>query len=118
MANQLGPIEFNCNAPSYTIVRACGRVGIDNPEDVPWYRFGQFVNGQTGRKAAAGYKDLLSLLLLHRPRRTQCLCGQPLPELALCTFVLASGSQQTYLIGQCGRCHTVYWDQPFGSPEG
>lgn len=118
MASQLGPIEIDCDAPSYAIVRACHRVGVRTPEDVPWYRFGHFVNGHGGRKAVPGLRDLFSRLLGHRPRRTDCSCGRPLPEPALCMFFLASGGQESYLIGQCERCRTVYWDEAPSPPAG
>ena len=43
MANPLGPIEIDCDAPPYAIVRACQRIGIRTPEDVRWARLSHFL---------------------------------------------------------------------------
>jgi len=44
-------------------------------------------------------------------RDASCSCGHPLPALETCNFVFRSGKSQSYMIGQCGRCHTVYWEE-------
>jgi hypothetical protein len=28
-----------------------------------------------------------------------------------CTFTFRDGRQRDYLLGQCGRCRTVFWEE-------
>jgi hypothetical protein len=39
-----------------------------------------------------------------------CDCGHPLPVLEKCTFTFITGREVSYLIGQCPRCHAVFWE--------
>jgi hypothetical protein len=110
MASQLGPIEINCDAPPYAVVRACHRLGFRNPEDVPWYRFGAFVSGHYTLRAAS-LQAVIAALGFSGPPREHCLCGGYLPDLAWCTFLLQSGREESYRIGQCHVCRTIFWDE-------
>ena len=104
MASQLGPIEFDCDAPPYVIVKACHMVDIQSPEDVGWRRLGRYLRAPS---SGGG----LSLHDPGRAARRQCVCGRALPDLVRCTFTLLSGREETYFLGQCARCHTVYWEE-------
>src|SRR4051812_46320857 len=42
MSSDLGPIDVVCDAPSYPVVRACGRLGFHDPQDVRWCRVNRF----------------------------------------------------------------------------
>jgi hypothetical protein len=109
MANQLGPLEVNCDAPSYNIVRACHMIGIRSPEDVRWSRLSQFAN--TGWRSAFKNQTWKGLLGMVHAEHLTCHCGQKLPVLEKYTFTLISGNQSSYFIGQCGRCLSVYWEE-------
>src|SRR5437764_637728 len=43
--------------------------------------------------------------------RTTCTCGQPLPLLEDYSFVFASVKKAHYLLGQCYRCRTIFWEE-------
>ena len=111
MPNRLGPLEVNCDAPPYNIVRACQMIGIQAPEDVCWTRLSQWVGTQpTGREGlkSASWKTLFGM---SQPENAACKCGQKLPLLERYTFTLISGKQMSYYLGQCRRCRCVYWQQ-------
>jgi len=40
-----------------------------------------------------------------------CRCGQKLPSLDRYTFTYLTGHEASYLLGQCPRCKTVYWEE-------
>jgi len=110
MSGRLGPIEFPCDAPPYHIVQACGRIGLEAPEDVPWYRLRQYLSQQTGWQAVLHGQQWRALLGMSRPGKA-CRCGQALPSLEKATFTFLSGNEVSYILGQCRRCRTVYWDE-------
>src|SRR5437868_7926718 len=105
MPNQLGPLEFCCDAPPYNIVRACRMIGLRSPEDVRWCRLSPFIG--TSPKP----QSWRMLLGMTRPEEGACTCGQKLPLLERYTFTLISGNQSSYFLGQCSRCRSIYWDQ-------
>jgi hypothetical protein len=111
MPNQLGPIEISCDAPPYHIVRACHIIGIQTPEDVRWCRISHVLS------ASLGLRDLLKLQpwkvfsVVNQPGQGTCSCRQPLPTLERYTFTLITGHEVSYLLGQCSRCRTVYWEE-------
>jgi hypothetical protein len=45
------------------------------------------------------------------PQEQTCTCGEPLPALEKYAFTLNSGRVLDYLLGQCARCRTVYWEE-------
>jgi hypothetical protein len=90
MADELGPIDIQCDAPPYPVVRACQRLGLRDPQDVRWCR----VNRSTAAR-----------------RRFACTCGQPLPTLESYTFTFVTGNQAAYFLAQCGRCGAIFWDK-------
>jgi hypothetical protein len=111
MPNRLGPLEVNCDAPPYNIVRACQMIGLRSPEDVRWSRLSQFVGASAdGRESVKG-SSWRSLLGMSPPECIRCTCGQKLPLLEQYTFTLISGRQTSYLIGQCSRCLAIYWQE-------
>jgi hypothetical protein len=112
MASALGPIEICCDAPPYGIVRACSRVGIRSPEDVRWLRA---TTDRAGRPA--GQRGLFAHLWgmfrgVARHPVARCTCGGPMPDLGLVVVTFGAGEGVAYLLGQCRRCRTVFWDEP------
>jgi hypothetical protein len=111
MTNRLGPLEVNCDAPPYNIVRACHMIGIRSAEDVRWCRLGQYVNTLAGWRDAFKHQSWKVLLGMAQPENITCHCRQKLPVLEKYTFTLISGNQTSYFIGQCSRCLAVYWEE-------
>ena len=111
MSNQLGPIEIECDAPPYTVVRACRRIGgMQSPEDVRWCRVGRFTHRPTGWRALM--RQFWNLLLGRGfPGEKTCFCGGDLPRLEDCTFTFITGRKTNYRLGQCTRCQTIFWEE-------
>jgi len=111
MFNNLGPIDIHCDAPAYSVVGACERLGFQSPLDVRWCRMSHFL---AGRHQASGVEEFHSLgcpFGSNRPPTTTCRCGQPLPLMEHCTFRFISEKEAHYLLGQCRRCHTMFWEE-------
>jgi hypothetical protein len=89
MAKQHFPLHLECDAPAYCIVKA-SRCGLRAPEDVRWMRLKHLV--------IPGHTEL------------RCRCGQAFPILVKWNFTMASGAEQSYWLGQCANCLTVYWE--------
>jgi hypothetical protein len=111
MSSQLGPLEICCDAPPYPIVQGCLHAGIQSPEDVRWLRMREFRKQQNSSSPHFSLWKVLwgsgSAL-----QRTTSTCGEELPPLRLVVFTFNTGDQSPYLLGQCSRCRTVFWDEP------
>jgi len=110
MSKSLGPIEIQCDAPPYSVVRACQRVGMRNPEDVRWVRLSHFLQQTENRR------DMLSVqvwkaLLGVGAGVGNCSCGQCLPNLERYTFTFRTGNQSSFFLGQCSGCRTIFWEE-------
>jgi hypothetical protein len=109
MSNHLGPLEVECDAPPYAIVRACRKLGMSEPEDVRWCRKGRSRRSQSWIQF---FSPLWGHLIGREERdETLCVCGWPLPLLENYSFTFLSGEQVEYQMGQCPRCRTIYWDK-------
>jgi hypothetical protein len=111
MSSQLGPIEVHCDAPAYPVVRACRRVGIREPEDVRWCRISHFLNQMGGWKGLFHPLTWKKLLGRGEAGEKTCSCGERLPTLEKVTFTFTTGREESYLLGQCSRCATVFWEE-------
>jgi hypothetical protein len=108
-SGQLQPVEIDCDAPPYAIVRACGKLGFHAAEDVRWCHVDNIGKGKGCRP---NIFNLRAWVLLFRGQRTtSCACTRKLPALESCTFTMLSGREVRLLLGQCPRCHTIYWKQ-------
>jgi hypothetical protein len=111
MSEQLGPIEIICDSPPYPIVQACSQLGFVRPEDVRWCRLRQFLVDHPGWRevcrALAWDVLLVNRFLKDRP----CSCGELLPRLQRCLFCSSTGQSFTYLLGQCARCRSIFWEE-------
>jgi hypothetical protein len=111
MLSHLGLLEVECDAPPYPIVRACRKLGLQQPEDVRWCRNSRFQRRHHGWMSFLGgplWEHLLGRGEGHDP---SCSCGQPLPTLESYSFTFQSGEQFDYALAQCPRCRTVYWEK-------
>jgi hypothetical protein len=99
--------EIECDSPPYTIVQGCRLLGLYNPEDVRWCR----LSHHNPRRPLLDPRSWKALLATGEPTQSTCYCGQRLPNLDRCTFTLLSGREREYFLGQCERCHTIYWEE-------
>ncbi len=112
MSEKLGPLEVLCDSPPYPIVRACSLLGFSRPEDVRWCRLSQFLVDHAGWWAM--YKVLASWDAASMNRclkDAKCSCGEALPQLHRCMFSVSTGQSWTYVLGQCHRCRTMFWEE-------
>jgi hypothetical protein len=109
MPSRLGPIEIVCDAPPYSIIQACSRIGIRNPEDVRWCRMSHFI-AEADSFDPIHLHPWRSFLGVAKGGRVNCSCGQALPSMEKCTFTFITGREVSYFIGQCQRCRTVFWE--------
>jgi hypothetical protein len=105
MNSRLGPVEIECDAPPYAVVQACAYLGLHRPLDVRWRHARESAPGR-GR----GLGRRLWKALLGRGERPACTCGEALPPLRRCEFTLRWGTEVEYLLGQCPRCATIFWE--------
>jgi hypothetical protein len=105
------PIQIQCDAPCYPIVQACRTIGMQAPEDVRWCRIDHLSQRLTSLLELFRFRIWRTLLRLRMWSSSTCPCGQELPKLERYTFTFISGAEAHYLLGQCSRCHTVYWKQ-------
>jgi len=110
MNKQLGPIEVVCDAPPYKIVQACTQLGMKNPEDVRWYQMSHFLKERLGWGDALQFLSWEVAAQVSRLTDRTCSCGHQLPRLEKYTFILATGHQLSYFLGQCERCCTIFWE--------
>jgi hypothetical protein len=113
MYSHLGPLEVECDSPSYIIVEASRRIGLRDPEDVRWCRLRHFLSEPPSWRELLSLQGLKHVLgLSDRKKHKCCLCGQPLPCLARYAFTYNTGNEESYLLGQCSRCRTIFWEEP------
>ena len=110
MSSRLGPIDIDCDAPAYAIVRACESLGFHSPLDVRWLRRSRLESRDAAPPELFGSGGLNEFFGLGPGAGKACGCGALLPELESCAFQFRDGSQVVYRIGQCPRCRTIYWD--------
>ncbi len=111
MLSHLGPLEVECDAPSYPIVRACRKLGMSEPEDVRWCRRSRQLrrpNGWIGLLANPIWGCLLGREDSEAP---VCTCGNSLPPMESYSFTFQTGEQIEYEMGQCVHCRTIYWEK-------
>jgi hypothetical protein len=111
MAGSLEPINIICDAPSYSVVRACQDLGFVTPLDVRWCRRSRLPEETRRRHGLLNLQKWKELLGLARPQGQTCFCGQPLPLLESYTFLFLSQKKARILLGQCRRCRTIFWEQ-------
>jgi hypothetical protein len=112
MSSSLGPIDIVCDAPPYAIVRAGRGLGFYCPEDVRWCRLSTFRSEHENRWELLNPLNWKSALGGTPSRKAHgCSCGQDLPMMERFVFTYATGAQAIYLLGQCRRCHTIFWEE-------
>jgi hypothetical protein len=111
MANQLGPLDISCDAPPYSVVTACRRVGFEDPEDVRWCRLNQIMDTPSDEWEMLKRHPWRLLIRMASPDVKSCRCGQRMPTFDRYTFTYLTGHESSYLLGQCARCKTVYWEE-------
>lgn len=111
MSKRLGPIHVICDAPPHDIVEACAAAGfLRRAQDVRWCRLSRFLDARSGWHACFLKESWRLLGPIERPGRRYCSCGQELPNLDAYEFRDDDGGRSLYLLGQCSRCQTVFWE--------
>lgn len=101
----LNTIEIDCDAPPYSIVKACRALGFWTPEDVRWCQMS--ILPQLPPKQ---WRFWHALVRKPKPAGLLCRCGRKLP--ALQQHTLACGSESVRLsLAQCRRCNTIFWNE-------
>ena len=103
MAESLGPLAIDCDAPPYPIVQACRMIGIHSPEDVRWCRMACAAGELSWWRKLFSPHAWTRLLGMNHRGIDVCVCGLPLPLLEKYTFLIVTGDKLTYLLGQCPR---------------
>jgi len=111
MFNRSHTIEIHCDAPPYSIVQACRMIGMANPEDVRWERLGHYRTVQPGRLELFNPLTWKVFFGIGELKEMGCTCGRDLPRLEKYTFTLITAVEVHYLLGQCPRCHTIFWEE-------
>jgi hypothetical protein len=115
MFSRFGRLVICCDAPPYAVVGACTKHGFHAPLDVRWCRLSQFLSG--GASLGVFSLRFWQWLFGRRKRETlTCSCGHPLPRLKKCGFLILTDKTSDYLLGQCPRCHTIFWDDVLPLP--
>jgi hypothetical protein len=107
MFGRFRQLQIWCDAPPYAVVRACKGCGFHSPLDVRWCRISHFLKE---RRSILGVRLWRWLFGGSRPKEHTCTCGQPLPRLKKYGFSFLSIKGGDYLLGQCRRCRTIFWD--------
>jgi hypothetical protein len=68
-------------------------------------------------KGEGQHRSILRVFGASRPKEHACTCGQPLPGLKKYGFSCLSEKVGDYLMGQCPRCRTIFWDAAVPIPE-
>ena len=105
MSSQSQPQQFECDAPPYSVVKACQELGFHSPLDVRWCSRSHALASHS-----AGSGVLAWLFGRSRSPAKKCACGEPLPGLERYQFAFACGRTATYLLGQCSRCRQIFWE--------
>ena len=110
MSEQLPSVEIQCEAPSYSVVRACAAFGFQSPLDVRWSLFCRYRISQQATQPLMS--SLASLLPATGWLSTvnHCNCGAAIPQLQPFGFLMPEGKILHYVLAQCPRCKTMYWD--------
>ncbi len=116
MLDHFRPFELCCDAPPYGVVRACEKCGFHSPLDVRWSHMSRFLSAAGQRQGNVGIRLWQWLLGKRKARVTTCTCGQPLPALKQYGFTFLSQKVRDYLLGQCQRCRTIFWDDTLSFP--
>jgi len=117
MFSQFGQLEIWCDAPPYAVVRACNGYGFHSPLDVRWCNMSRFLIGEGQRQDDFGIGLWQWLFGRTKTSKHTCTCGQSLPDLKKYGFSFLSEKVDDYLLGQCRRCRTIFWDAALPLPE-
>ena len=111
MSSRLGPLQVECDAPPYPVVCACRKLGLEAPEDVRWVRRDHLHQRWEALTSLFGPGAWGRVFKGIEAPAITCSCGELLPGLDACSFLFADGTTREYRLGQCRRCHTIFWEE-------
>lgn len=109
-------LSVECDTPPDYIMEACevpSRVGLYRAKDVRWSNLGRFRKQMRTRNnpIVRMLEIVLSVISGKIKDNRICGCGRELPCMFSFTFTLAPENRKVvYRIGQCLRCHSIYWE--------
>jgi hypothetical protein len=115
MFSRCDQLELWCDAPPYAVVRACKGCGLHSPLDVRWCHMSRFLKGVGRYRSILCFRLWRWLFGRSRPKEYSCTCGQPLADIRWHVFFF-SDKLDDYLLGQCCRCRTIFWDAGYPIP--
>jgi hypothetical protein len=104
----LDRLEILGEAPPFPLVRACQRLGFRSPLEVRWWRVSHSLAGRGHTPVTNSGPEVSAT---GRPDRTGCTCGEPIPGLDQYAITFAFEKVADYLLGQCCRCGTIFWEE-------
>jgi hypothetical protein len=109
----IGAAGIECDAPPYSVVRACRKLGFLAPLDVRWFRMSHFLAGDSGLFGSFSWLGFAGGWFFggRRPNEHTCTCGESLPFLERYAFTVAEDRGGDYRLGQCPRCRTMFWEE-------
>jgi hypothetical protein len=110
--NRFGTTQIDADAPPYSVVQACRRLGFHSPEDVRWCHQNNASPEAVERPGSGRFRFLKSFFGKPGSRCLTCLCGRKLPRLESYSITLGSGENNQLLLAQCRRCKTIFWKEP------
>ena len=109
--------EIYCDAPPYAVVRACKQCGFYSPLDVRWCHLSQVLARTDHCQSGFLLRTCQLFFWKLMPNKPHCSCGLPLPYLTEYGFTFRSVELGDYLLCQCRRCKTIFWDVAVPIPE-
>jgi hypothetical protein len=106
MFSRSDALDIECDAPPYKVVRACDRLGFQSPLDVRWSRRSRFVH-----ETRSAWDHFPWSFIFGTRHTDTCSCGHALPAIDAYAFTFVSEKVANYLLGQCPRCRTMFWDE-------
>jgi hypothetical protein len=77
---------------------------------VRWCNVGQVLGEHLSWRGAFQFLTSDGAMNVNLRLEQPCRCGRTLPGLELYTFLLATGEEVGYFLGQCRRCRRIYWE--------
>jgi len=109
--------DVYCEAPPYAVVRACEKGGFRSPLGVRWRHVVNVLAVPECRVKGIWGRMRQWLFPRSKPKGKTCSCGHSLPALRKYGFTFLSKKVGDYLLGQCARCRTIYWDVALPLPD-
>jgi hypothetical protein len=110
VASPWSSIDVRCDSPPYQVVQACRQARLQSPEDVRWLGLAAARHPHAGPAPSPSWRLWMTLWGGGRAADLTCPCGQTLAAPGQFEFTFNTGRVATYLLCQCPRCRTIFWE--------